>query len=269
MAKRKGADTTTALVTMNEEMKKFAEQYAKTEQSVATGGFFGLKGGILTFEGAPVTGNKMCVIVLDYILENVYFPDAYDPDVIIPPKCYAFGREDADMVPHPLVVAAGHAQAGESGKCSGCRHNVFGSAETGKGKACGNRRRLAVIPAGTYKDDKLTVFTNPLQFNAPLAYLKLPVTSGKDFSTYVKQLRGTIEVPPFGVYTVVSVVPDAKSQFKVQFQAIQPIDEKVFSVVRARHEEATQNIMFPYPAYQEILEVKQVKKVDKKKGRKY
>lgn len=273
MAKRTKS-TTTAVALNDEQLRQFAQAYVETERSVATGAFFGLRGGILTYEGAPVTDNKMCVVIVDYILENAYFAEAFDADTITPPKCYAYGRNESEMAPHQMVLEAGHSQAGQSGKCHDCRHNAFGSADVGKGKACGNRRRLALIPAGTYKDGKLTLFTKPEQFQAPLAYLKLPVTSVKDFSAYVKQVATLLGVPPFGVLTTIAVVPDAKSQFKVQFhvqQKVTDLNPALLSVIMQRHEEAKQAIVMPYPAYQEATaeEKSKRKSATVKKGRKY
>lgn len=274
MAKKNSQST--ELTTRKAKLAEFAAQAAAVEQSSMTGSFFSLRGGILSFDGAPVPGNKMCVVILDHIIENTYFPDAFDQDVVVPPKCYAFGLEEQTLAPHELVVQNGLAQVDVAAgkKCSDCRHNMFGSAETGKGKACTNRRRLAIIPAGTMQNDKVTYFSKPEQFQSSLAFLKLPTTSIKDFSVYVKQLAGTLGVPPFGVYTQVSVVPDAKSQFKVQFQALQPISDELIDLMFTRRDEARAAIMSPYPIYSEEQAARPVQKNDtagkkKKKGRKY
>lgn len=248
----------------DEELAKYAQAAAELEKG-SGGNFFGLKGGILTYDGAPVPNNKMCVVVLDAILENVYFEGAFDPDNPGSPKCYAYGREDATMAPHQTVVERGDAQ---HEKCAGCKQNAFGTAEQGKGKACRNTRRLAMIPAGTFNGEKLTLFTKPEHFTSSgIAFMKLPVTSVKDYSAFVKQLAVVLKRPPFAVATIVTVVPDAKTQFKVTFQAHQELPSALIPTMMARHEEAKKSIDFPYPQFTD--EAPKKEKPSKKKARKY
>lgn len=250
----------------DEELAKYAQQAAELEKG-SGGNFFGLKGGILAYDGAPIPGNKMCVIVLDGILENVYFSEAYDADHPAGPKCYAFGRDEQAMAPHQSVVERGDAQ---HQKCNGCQQNVFGTAEQGKGKACRNTRRVAMIPAGTYEKDTLMLFTKPEQFtSSPIAFMKLPVTSVKDYSAFVKQLAVVLKKPPFAVFAIVQVLPDPKTQFKVAFQAHQEAPSALIPTLLARHEEATKSIDFPYPQFTEEDEKLAEKKPKGKKTRKY
>jgi len=172
------------------------------------------------------------------------------------------------MAPHQTVVERGDAQ---HEKCSGCKQNVFGTADVGKGKACRNTRRLALIPAGTYEKDKLVLFTKADQFNASIAFLKLPVTSVKDYSVFVKQLSVLLKRPPFAMYTTISVIPDAKNQFKVVFQPTEQVPDNLIPLMLQRHDEAKATIDFPYPAFSEP-EAKAkggTAKPGKKKARKY
>ncbi len=251
----------------DEQLAQFAQHAAEAEKG--GGDFFGLKGGILTYEGAPLDGNKMCVVILDSILENVYFSQAYDPDVAAAPTCFAFSREEKLLTPHQVVVDRGLAQ---HPTCAGCQWNVFGSADVGKGKACRNTRRLALIPAGTIIKDKLTLYTKPEQFSSAIKFMKLPVTSVKDYSAFVKQVAGTLKRPPFAIFTTISVIPDAKSQFKVTFQPTDQVPDALIPTMMQRHEEAKASIDFPYPQMDAEEKPATNGKVDKKaakKGRKY
>ena len=140
------ASTGTALVKWEEELAKQAEVAAGMEANVGGGQFFSMQGGQLKFNDNPVPGNQMAVIILDHILENVFYDGDFDPNNPQPPTCFAFGRSDDDMAPHETVVAEGQAQ---NETCNGCPFNQWGSADKGRGKACRNTRRLAMIPAGT------------------------------------------------------------------------------------------------------------------------
>lgn len=239
---------TTALTTWDEELAKQAEVAAGMEESTASGQFFSTKGGILSWNDAPLPKNQMAVIILDSILENVFYEGAYDPDVPQGPMCFAFGRDDKEMAPHKIVVEAGNQQCGESGLCAGCDMNEFGSADVGRGKACRNTRRLGMIPAGTFDDTGKFIPIKDLgHYEATsVGFLKLPVMSVKGYAAFVKQVAGGLKRPPHGIITKVSVVPDPKSQFKVVFEAIAKVPDELMGAIMARHEEVKATIDFPY-----------------------
>ncbi len=217
----------------DDELAKYATEVADKEQMPA-GNFVSIKGGILTIGGSPMNGNKVKVIIVDHVYENAKYDSDYDPDAPQPPSCYAFGRDEAELKPHEKASEPAHDQ------CSGCAHNVFGSAEKGKGKACKNIRRLAMVSADELSADSVR--------DGTLVYMKIPVTSTKGWAYYVKGLAATLKRPPFGVITEVAVVPDAKSQFKITFQACGNVPNEVMGAVMARREKVAEEIMFPYGA---------------------
>lgn len=251
------------------ELAAQANEAAAMEASVSTGEFFSLKNGNLSWGGNPSPNNEMAVIILDGILENVYFEGQYDPDTPQQPKCYAYGRNDDDMSPHENVVKDGLAECSES--CADCPNNVFGSALTGKGKACRNTRRLALLPAGNFsKSGEFEPFDEDAIANGDFGYMKLPVTSVKGYATFVKQVAATMKRPPHGVITRVFTTDDKKSQFKVGFEVIDEVPNELMATVMERHKEAREAIMFPYPKYEEPQEQPKRKAPARAKGgRKY
>jgi hypothetical protein len=256
MATRKPAGTavakakSTAVTSWQDKLAQYATDASAQEAAVAGGQFFGLKSGVLTFNGNPMPNNEMAVIVIDSVLENVYYEGRYDPDTPQAPICFAFGRDDKTMEPHKLVVEAGTNQCEQ---CHGCPMNEFGSADTGKGKACRNTRRVAMISAGSFNKQGEFIQADGVEHfaEAELAYMKLPVTSVKGYAAYVKQVEATMKRPPFAVFTRVSVVPDAKSQFKVVFEALEEVPDELIETLIARHEETKQLIDFPYQPAEE------------------
>ncbi len=199
MAKTK---TSTALVKWDEELAKQAQIATQTEAGVGGGSFLGTAQGILKYQGAEVPNNELNVVVVDHILENALYEGAYDPDNPQPPVCFAFGRTEEEMAPHPDSAKP---QGDAEGKCAGCQWNVWGSADVGRGKACKNIRRLELITEGDLEDIP----------GAEVAFLKLPVTSVKAWAGYVRQLATNYQRPPLGVVTTIKEIPDAKSQFKI------------------------------------------------------
>jgi len=238
---------TKALARWDAELAKEAEVAAAMEANTGGGQFISTRGGKLTVDDAPVPGNRMAVHILDYILENVYYEGDYDPDNPSAPTCYAFGRDEKDMAPHPKVVEAGRAV---SEKCSGCPNNEFGSADKGRGKACKNTRRLALLPAGTYDErGKLKLIDDAeVHAAANIRFMKLPVTSVKGFAGFVKAVASTLKMPPHGIVTKVSVEPDDKTQHKVVFEPVSKLSDKVGGAIMTRREEAKATIEFPYQA---------------------
>jgi hypothetical protein len=216
----------------DEELARQAQMAASIEESVIVGGnFVSTRGGRLSFNGGEVPGNKLNVIILDHILENHYYTGRFDPDTPQSPVCFAFGRTEVEMAPHEKATEP------QAEACKGCPLNEFGSADTGKGKACKNIRRLALIPEDAIEDLE----------GVQVAYFKVPVTSVKAWAGYIQQLANVLRRPPFAVVTEISIVPDAKTQFKVQFKLVSQIDDgDHLAALLAKKNEMAETIAFPY-----------------------
>jgi hypothetical protein len=241
------------LSAFEQEMAQYANEVAKTEASTGSGNFFSLRAGQLAFNGQPMPGNEMAVVIVDYIFENVYYEGEWDPDDVRPPRCFSFSREGYDMTPHESVVKAGHAQ-NDRCEASGeplCKWNKFNSADKGRGKACRNTRRLALIPAGTAVPNErpgtYIYFTDPAQFaDSPVGFLRLPVTSVKNWGMYAKSAAGALRRPYFGISTRVMVFPDKDTQVRVEFKPIDVLSEDIVRVVMRRKAEVAPIIESPY-----------------------
>lgn len=241
---RNGA--TGAIVKWEEEFAKAAAEQAAMQQASGGGQFFSTQGGNLSWDGETMPDNQMPVIILDSILENAYYDGPYNPDDPQPPACFAFGRKAEEMEPHSVCTEAGTAQ---EGPCAECPMNEFGSAEQGRGKACKNTQRLAMLPAGMYRNGKFQAEDDEERIlAAPIGFLKLPVTSVRGFAGYVRRLAEVIHRPTWGVVTKVKVVPDSKTQYKVTFEAEENLDTSIAAAVRKRVEEVRTQIEFPYAA---------------------
>lgn len=261
----KKASKSTAIAKWDEELAKFAEESAKMEENSGGGQFFSIRAGVLSFQDNQLPNNEMAVIIIDSIIENTYYEGEYDPDVPAAPTCFAFGRVEDEMAPHKLVFEAGNQQCGTSGLCDGCEMNEFGSADKGRGKACKNTRRLAMIPVGRFTKDGSLDLIEDLEHYQTVepGYMKLPVTSVKGYSTFVKQVATSLKRPPFGIITKVKVIPDPKSQFKVIFEPLMNVPDELMGAVMKRHEDIKAVIDFPYVPFEE--EEKPAKKSTSKK----
>jgi hypothetical protein len=228
MAKKQ---TGKALVKWDEELANLAKDSAKGIELPA-GKFISIKSGKLSFAGAAVPGNELRAVIVGWTHENQYYDEDYDPDVPQTPACYAFGTEKDEMEPHSQCARK------QCEQCARCPMNEFGSAEKGKGKACKNVLRVALIAENDLEDLS----------SVEVVYLKVPVMSVKNFLLYAKQkVAETIKRPYWAVVTTIGVVPDDKSQFRVTFDVGELIeDSSLFGPLKELWEKTMEGIDFPY-----------------------
>lgn len=208
-----------------------AKDVAATERVAVSG--ISLRAGIMQWQGQPVPGNRMRVIVLSSSYENTYYPEAFDPNNVQSPACFAQSLKDEDMAPHDNSTDQQHEN------CRGCwAHQWKSDQKGGKGKACKQVRKLAVIPAYDTAEEIST---------AELATVRIPVMSVKNWSGYANE-RATLDgLPPFAFVTEMSVRPDPRSQFVVEFAKEGVVaDEDALRAVMARIPQAEQLLLTPY-----------------------
>lgn len=230
-------DQTTALVNWEETLAGFAQEAAAEE--TVQGTWMSTRAGRLSIDKQPVAGNVLDCIVIAYARENAFYPGKFDPNNPVPPKCYAIqpvgtNTNELDMAPHAEV------EDPVSDLCDGCPNNEWKSGEGGKGKACKNIRRLALLPADAAKSPQGIT-------EADVIYLKLPVLSVQNWGKYVNAVAAEYKRPPFAMVTQVSTEPDAKAQFKVTFKPGYKIsDPAILQALLSRHERELAAIDFPY-----------------------
>ena len=244
MAKKQTANLP---VQFDAELARQAQAYRDAESASATGNFISVRGGIMQWRGAPIEGNKLDCLILASVFENDYYKEGFDADNPTPPSCYAFSRTQDGLKPHE---AAEDPQGDANHLCAACWANGVGSGvdargKPGRGKACQNRRRLAIIPGGDLTEAGVKA--------AELAYFRVPVMSVPGYSNHVMQIADMFKLPPFGVVTELSLVPDPKSQFRVIFKAKAQIkDRAVLGALFGRASDAANSIQFPYPKASEM-----------------
>ena len=127
------------------------------------------------------------VVVLDFIWCMSHYPGVYNANNPQQPNCFAIGRDKPDsglLIPDSTVT-------NPQGKdCKTCPQNEWGSAPTGRGKACKNQRRLLVAPAKLDEDtEPMTMYVSPGGL--------------KNFDSYVSRLKNEHGLLPVQVITKV------------------------------------------------------------------
>jgi hypothetical protein len=205
--------TTTTIVPWSERFAKHAQ--AAKEQEKGVGGFgqrvkFGP--GVMTVAGGSLPGGKLECVVIGSCAANALYEGAYDPDAPETPVCYAFNVLTEDMAPHE------DAPQKQAGNCAECEQNQFGSAATGRGKACANTRLLGLL---TSKDCEDAAAISTVE----LAVARISPTNLKAWAGYVRAVADEHGRPPWGVVTEISSHPDPKTQIRLEFRMVELIDD--------------------------------------------
>jgi hypothetical protein len=237
---------TTALVNWEQEMAAQADAAAAMEAN-SGGGVprFSIRAGVLSLNDIAIPNGVLGAVIVDSILENAFYEGEYDSENVTPPTCFAMGRDESKIAPHQTVVDRGQ---GQHETCRGCPMNVFGTSERGRGKACKNRRRLMLIPAGEFDPQgSFKAYDDVEHFESTQAVmLSVPPTSIGGYATFVKQVAGTLRLPPHGIFTKISVKPDPKRQVVVVFEPISKIPSNLIPTIMRRNKDVAPIIEQPY-----------------------
>lgn len=258
MAKAK-ASSKTEVAKWDEELAAMAEMAAGTEAAATLGNWLSVRQGIMSYQGNDIPGSKLACVIPAAVFENAYYKEAFDPENPKQPVCFSFSENGQDMVPHEKSKEPQNAQCGEPGKEGCCPQNEWGSADRGRGRACKNIRRLALIEVSeTETPDGIE--------KANAAFLKVPVTSVKGWSGYVQQLKNTISRPTMAVITEISCRPDPKRQVAVSFKFVEQIDKSpLLHALKARIPGLLKTLQEPYQSFEDEEEAAPPAKPAKKR----
>lgn len=119
-------------------------------------------------EQVPAAALEVVIVAANPNLSKVFYKGGYEDGANSKPDCFS----NDGIAPDDSV------EAPQAKKCATCPKNVWGSGSNGKGKACGDSRRVAL--------------SAPDQINEPML-LRVPAASLKPLAEYGKKLdnRGT------------------------------------------------------------------------------
>lgn len=245
----------TAMISMAD-VEKLMEEDVEEESSRAVAGegnFISIKGGSFTYQGADI-GEEMEVVIVDFANENSYYDGPYNPDEPSSPACWSVSKDKSiDMVPSQDSPKL------QCEDCASCWANEYGSADTGRGKACKNSIRLAVVSQDDF--DNLDA--------AEVAFIRVPPTSTKNFNKMSNGVRKVHKRPMYGIISRIKFDDNADYE-TLLFEPVEPIGDPAVIMglkeLRGRIEDDI--LMEPDPSnYHEPPAKGPRKKVAKKKGR--
>lgn len=163
---------------------EFAKIAAETREALTAPKthFISTKGKIFTLPDGRTTPHLECIVV-DYIRINTLMPP-FNPNTRPTPKCWAYGRNDAQLAP------SSHCPQRQADNCTTCPQNKFGSATNGgKGKACANTYRLAIVPPdATPNSDILMLKISPTGLFRWTNYVRLAEIGAGGFCRVITKL---------------------------------------------------------------------------------
>lgn len=152
------------------------------------------KGKVFTLPSGATSQGPLSCIILDWRNFFKLYTKPYNPMQPTPPDCFALGSDLNELAPHPSAVKPACTS------CSECTFNKFGSAPGGgRGKACKNTVRLAVIPAD---------FAKTTKEDTEAAFLNISPTGIRGWSSFVSNLIA-VDLHPMNIVTEVSFDPQS------------------------------------------------------------
>jgi hypothetical protein len=168
------------------------------------------------------------LVVLEFMAKNVYYDPnkPYDPNNISGPLCAAMGFDLNDNL-KPFDNATDK----QAESCKECPLNQFGS--KGAGKACQNRRLVAVLPPDASADTDIYV-------------LDVSATGIKGFDTIIAQMATVAGKEPH--YFKVEVFPKQAANSRAQtwgFSNPRPLSEEAIAIMESKLDAAAAQLAQP------------------------
>ena len=213
----KPTKTTTKTQTELSWEQELAQEAASASTQVVTeaimqeadGNYISTAGGKMSYN-KQILPDTIDVVVAAYSRENAWYATRYVAGEVTTPACYSFAEDGKPMTPHE------EAPDPQAKECSTCPKNQFGSSTTGgRGKACKNIRKLALV-----------MFEEEADLDYKTAYLRVPVTSGENWAKYLMSLVNELKRPAYSVVTRITITPHAKKQFELTFKYVKSIESR-------------------------------------------
>jgi len=252
MAKKPGK----AVLSMKDlEKQMLADASSASARTRAVGGnTIGIRNAKFSYKN-EIIGRTLEAVVVDFVFANAYYGEnKFDPDSPAPPVCIALSVDGDEMAPVPGSPKKQNEQ------CDGCEQNAWGSADVGRGKACAEQYKLAIIQPGPGENYE----------TADMAVLTFPPTSTGNWTKYVKDINEKLDRPPWGVVTAFGFEADAEWPILEPEFAKKVASRQDLSDIAGRIKEAREMLMTPpdFSGFVKPTRKKTTKKTASKKATK-
>lgn len=158
-----------------------------------------------------------------------YFEGVYQSGSTAAPDCSSLDGKTPDS-----------GENRQASKCGQCPHNVFGSSTTGKGKACGDYKRLVVLPIVNGK-----VVTTPCILDVPASSLKTPKALRGGSDLMLKEYMNTLARHQIDPTAVVSRIEFTGAEYpQITWAFSRYVEEDEYNLVQElRKSEEVQDVL--------------------------
>lgn len=242
-----------ALVSMSALEKKFSADVQDVTARInqPQGNTIGIRNSKFSYKN-EVIGRSLVAIAIDFVHAQTWYDQPFDADNPAPPACHALSVTGEEMQPFA------ESPNKQNDYCDGCPLDAWGSADVGRGKACAQQYKIALIAAGP----------GETLANCEMAILTAPPTSIKNWDNYVKAIAKDHNRPPYAVFTRFEFDEDAEHPVLV-FEVDRLVDNvEDAQAILDRQDEARKLLLTPPDFSQREAQATAKKKVAKKKRKK-
>lgn len=210
------------------EQQMLADAKDAAARVVPTAQWISLRGRQASLGGIPIT-LPIDVVALEFSTERAFYDAAFDPDNMRTPICWAVtDGKPTESRPDPSSSQP------QATACALCPHNAYRTSATGKGKACAEHRRVALVA---------------MNEDGPpdLRGVKVPPTSLKLWDNYV-----TTDLKAAGGTALYSVITEIDWNGKIPtwpaltFKAMKRIDPRFYALLKQILPSAKELVMSPF-----------------------
>ena len=168
----------TALATIKERIKAELET-AKKSFEVPARPKISLQNKKFTLPNGVASAKPINVVIIDWRNTRTLYTGPFNPNNPQAPKCFALAKALDDLAPNEQSPDP------QADSCAKCPHDQWGSDPAGgKGKACKNSVRLAVVPATALEEESAQIYA-----------LDIPRTSIRNWESLVSRLSDRGHLP--------------------------------------------------------------------------
>ena len=230
MAKKQlPAARSTAVTGWADRMKTAVQKQQKAaEQMGSSSNWISFRGGVVQVNGAVAPAGKFNCIILAYMQERSWYENEFDAANPTTPGCYAYGDDEGGVPVQPHAKSTDK----QSQTCKTCALSQYGSAAKGRGQACRQSIRIALVPA-----------TAEGCAGEPF-FARIPPTSIKYVKGWLEDLGDT---PCFGAVTELSATPDVNDMFHIGLTVKQQLPRELQGAVLNLLDNAEVQLREPFP----------------------
>lgn len=168
----------TALATIKERIKAELET-AKKSFEVPSRPKISLQNKKFTLPNGVASAQPINVVIIDWRNTRTLYTGPFNPNNPQAPKCFALAKALDDLAPNEQSPDP------QADSCAECPHDQWGSDPAGgKGKACKNSVRLAVVPATALDGESAQMYA-----------LDIPRTSIRNWESLISRLSDSGHLP--------------------------------------------------------------------------